>query len=218
MVYALVPEMNFNGEPIAGFRPENDNYQNIELEDPTPDGGIYMSYGRALVSGRRIKLDHVPRQMIVENGSFLVDYTSSNGFQIVTEKCKSIVELVEPGVHQFVPFEAVDSRKSHVADLWIMIVCNRLDSVDRQRTTLVLRNGSIWCSASDMVRRGEEIPEGVDPSVPGKVFFDLSKIGSHHLWFDKHLGYQFPHISGALFDALTSADVSGASFVKEESV
>lgn len=217
MVYALISEMKHEGKRIAGFQPKNDDYLKIEVEDPTPDGGLFMDGGDTLTSGRPIKLDHVPKKMKLDGGSFIADYTSYNNFLCVTDKFKGVVEVVEPDVHQFIPFQAVGSCNNHVADLWIMVVCNRLDSVDRQHTTLILYRDHMWLPAKDV--SSEHWPSSFDPSKPGKLAFNLSQIGDHHLWYDKHIGIQKrPYASGKLVEALNFAGVTGISFSEKEAI
>jgi hypothetical protein len=218
MVYALISGMQLDGKPIAGFQLGNDDYRKIEVEDPTPDGGLYMNHDRALVSGRRIKLDHVPKQMKLDGGTVIADYTSYNGFLCVADKFKNVVESVEPGVHQFIPFEAVGADKNHIANLWIMVLCNRLDGVDREHTTMILNRGVIWCPVRDMVRRGEELPAGVDPNVSARLVLNLSQIGNHHIWFDKHHADSHPLASDEIVAALRATGVTGVSYEEVEAV
>jgi hypothetical protein len=216
MVYGLISDMKVDGKRIAGFQPKNDDYLKIEVEDPTPDGGLFMDGGDTLTSGRRIKLDHVPKQMKLDGGTLIADYTSYNGFLCVTDKFKNVVEAVEPGVHQFIPFEVVGAGKKHIANLWFMIVCNRLDSVDREHTTLILYREHMWVSAKDV--SSEHWPSSYDPSKPNKLAFNLSQIDDHHLWFDKHLTDDHPLASAAMVNAWREAGVTGVSFVEREAV
>ena len=196
---------------------KGDNEQLIEVEDATPDGGLYMNQGLALFSGRRIKLDHVPKQMKAWSEGMLPDYGRSYGLMYVSDKFKAVVEAIEPEAHQFVPFEIVGAGKKHIADMWFMVVGNRLDSVDREHTTLALYRGVMWQLAREVPR--EYWPPHVGPGTPSKLCFNLSQIGEHHLWFDRHIGTsQVPFVSSELADALKSVGVTGASFFKEDTI
>ena len=55
MVYAFVPEMKVDGKSKMGLKPFNSDIGNlIEVEDATPDGGMYMNHDLALEqSGQR---------------------------------------------------------------------------------------------------------------------------------------------------------------------
>lgn len=218
MVYALVPEMKVDGKSKMGLEPFNSDIRDlIEVEDATPDGGVYMNHGRALSSGRRIKLDHVPKQMKQDSQGVLADYSTPYGLLCVSDKFKNIVEKIEPGVHQFIPFEVVGAGKKHVADMWFMVVCNRLDSVDREQTTLILYRDAMWLPASDVGR--EHWPMNYDPSKPNKLVFSRAQIGDHHLWFDKHIGFSIvPLASDKLVESLVEAGVTGISFSEREAV
>jgi hypothetical protein len=74
---------------------------------------------------------------------------------------------------------------------YFLVVCNRLDSLDRSQTTMVLFRGMMWRPASDL--DPEELPPGTDRSATPKMVFNAAQIGSAHLWFDKHLiaGFTF---------------------------
>lgn len=217
MVYALIADMKHDGKRNAGFQPPNKDFQKIEVEDPTPDGGLFMDGSDTLTSGRRIKLSYVPKQMKLDGGTFIADYTSYNGFLCVTDKVKVVIEEVEPGVHQFIPFEVVGPGKKHIADMWIMIVCNRIDSVDRENTTLILYREHMWVSAKDV--SSEHWPSKYDPSKPNRLVFNLSQIGNRHLWFDKHLGTtRIPYVSDQLVEALRLSGVTGVTFSEREAV
>jgi hypothetical protein len=186
MVCALIPAGDVGGKQIIAFDAPDPKFgELVEVEDPTPDDGLYMHHGRALVSGRRIKLDHIPKYLKRRGAGIIVDYTSSRGLLCVSDKFKSIVEGVEPDVHQFIPFDIVGTRKAVIARMWFMVVCNRLDSVDREHTTLILWKGAIWSPAQDFP--SWEWPPEYDPSKPNRLVFNLSQIGDRHLWFDKHV-------------------------------
>jgi hypothetical protein len=187
MVYALINDGKVGGKATVGLEPTNgDDYMLIEVEDPTTDGGLYMNHGRALVSGRRVKLEHVPKQMRQDGPAVIPDYGRSHGLIYMTDKFKAVVEAVEPGVHQFIPFEIVGPKKVVIAKMWFMVVCTRLDSVDREHTTLILDHGVIWASHRDVPR--EDWPENFDSSKPNRLVFNFAQIGDRHLWYDKHDG------------------------------
>jgi hypothetical protein len=217
MVYALINEMKVDGKAIIGLDPTNgDDFINIEVEDATPDGGLYMNNGRALVSGRRITLDHVPKQMKQDSAGVIPDYRRTLGFNCVTDTFKNVIEAIEPGVHQFIAFEVVGAGKKHIIKLWFMVVCNRLDSVDREHTTLVLYRGAMWMSKNEAPR--DQWPAHVNENTQSRLVFNLKQIGDRHLWFDKHYPDQHPLASDKLVAALKAANVTGLSFDRREVV
>lgn len=214
MVYALINNVRVAGKRVVSLEPvRENNIGKIEVEDATPDGGLYFAHGRALISGRRIKTDHVPKSMRVDVGSVVPDYGSSHYLKFVSDRFKSIVEAIEPGVHQFIPFQIVGPKKAVLADMWFMVVCNRLDGMDREHTTLVLVDDQMWLPAREAPR--EQWPPNFNPNAKGKFVFNLAQIGDHHLWYDKHSIYG-PYLSDRLAEALMEAGVTGADFIEQE--
>jgi hypothetical protein len=57
---------------------------------------------------------------------------------VVSGRFREIVDQFEPGVHQFLPVRYVDEQANVLAERYYFITCNRLDSVDRIRTTMIL--------------------------------------------------------------------------------
>jgi hypothetical protein len=60
---------------------------------------------------------------------------------VVSGRFREIVDQFEPGVHQFLPVRYVE--QANVLAERYFITCNRLDSVDRIRTTMILHKG-MW--------------------------------------------------------------------------
>ena len=216
MVYLLVNATRIGGKKTIDIDvPPTNNRKLIEVEDSTPDGGLYFGHGRALVSGRRVKTDHVPKQMKAQSKGPIPDYGKCYSLTFVSDRFKAVVEQIEPGVHQFIPFQIIGTHKSVLAEMWFMVVCNRLDGMDRDHTTLVLYKGRDWVPARDI--SSEYWPPNTDPNVQGKFVFNLAQIGDRHLWFDKHSGYG-PYLSDTLAEALIAAGVTGTNLIKQESV
>lgn len=96
-----------------------------------------------------------------------------------------------------------------------MVVCNRLDSMDRKHTTLVLAGSGMWMPGREVPRK--EWPPNFNPDVKGKFVFSEPQIGVHHLWYDKHSIYG-PYLSDKLADALVEAGISGIKLDRQESI
>lgn len=109
-------------------------------------------------------------------------------------KVKDVIESFEPDVHQFFPIEFVWEDGSHAADRFWFVPCNRLDTVDRAKTTFEFRN--LWF---------------LDGSKK-ELVFNRSQIGSHHVWIDKFIVMPTPAISEALKAALDAAGITGAHY------
>lgn len=183
------------------------NFDCVELVDPTPDGG-YTPQG--LLSGRHIKTGGLPTRMkwLDPNGHPVPDFDRQFCIN-VSERAKAVIEGIEPGVHQFAPIEYVDRHGRHIEDRYLLIVGNRIDSLDHERTTLVLVAGRMWMPAADLAERPDLIPPGFNVGTQPKLVFSLDKIGTASMWCDKHLSTAGPFISVSLADALQRSGCTG---------
>ena len=94
--------------------------------------------------------------------------------------------------------------------------CNRLDTVDREHTTILLFLGRTWTFSED-VPEGH-LPDGFVPhDGEEKIVFNNAQVGDHHLWRDKQEA-TMTLMSNALVDALQDAGVTGIEFYEQESV
>lgn len=114
------------------------DYKKVEVIDPTPDGGMRFSYGFQFKSGRPIKTDNLPTKFRYKSKLPVLDYETRYGMILVSDRFREIIEKFEHGRHQFFPVEYVGAKNAHITNMWIMIVCTRLDSVDREHTTMKL--------------------------------------------------------------------------------
>ena len=200
---------NLDGDPLK-----------VEIADTTPDDGLYPTIGStySATSGRPIKTEFVPTKIEWQDSQPVPDVDQPFGMLSVPDKFKDIVEQIEPGVHQFLPVEFVDVDGSHLASRWFFIVCKRIDSVDREHSSMILTDKGLWRSAKQLLRRNpEQIPPDFDVSAEPKLVFNLSQIGGAHAWCDKFLLHGWL-ISDQLAEALMRAELSGISLSKTESV
>lgn len=198
--------------------PANGYYVNVELVDGNPsairaidqepDGGV--SY-EGVLSGRRCHLNHFPTKVRwLDRQKHPIPDFDRGEILNVSERAKEIIETFEPGVHQFVPVEYVDARDEFLERRYCWVVCNRIDSIDRERTTFILRKGKMWRPVADFVRKApEDIPPHIDPETESKFVFNLAQIGGAHAWRDKHMDGGSIWLSRALGDALKAAGLTG---------
>lgn len=153
------------GEYKVNFRNLDGDPYKIEAVDATPDGGISIMR-HPTISGRAIKTEFVPTKIEWQDSQPVPEVDQPFGILSVPDRFKEIVEQLEPGVHQFLPVEFVDVEGNHLAHRWFFIVCNRIDSVDREHSTFVLWKGKIWTPATDLPR--EEWPAHYVPGELGR--------------------------------------------------
>lgn len=148
----------------------------------------------SLYAGRAVDPAHLPRRVEIEGPQRpLTDYYQGSGLWVV-DRFKNVVEDLEPGVHQFEPFDLYWKNGVFADRRYWFFPGNRLDSVDREKTTKTFRN--IWKSAGD-----------------GVFVFSRSKIGSHHIWIDMFMSSIVGAlVSNKMHDALVSADLTGLGF------
>jgi hypothetical protein len=217
MVYYISNETKVAGKEVINLDmiPGDGDRKKIKVIDLTPDGGLYVEDERALCSGRAVETEFFPKRLKKRSGSVIPDYGYLYRLNYVSDRFRQIVEAVEPGVHQFIPFQILGARKVVLADMFFMNICNRLDSVDREHTTLILDRGRIWLPHQDVPRN--EWPENFDLTRPFRLVFNEKQIGVCHLWYDKH-HTQGPFISDKLAEMLGDAELSGIGLRKAESV
>lgn len=101
----------------------------------------------------------------------------------------------------------------------VFIACNRIDSIDRAHTTMLLSKGLRWRPARDIAwRRPEETPPGFDLNAEPKLVFNNAQIGGRHAWSDMFLPLYGPFLSDALAKALRAERFAGIALGKQESV
>lgn len=124
----------------------------------------------------------------------------------VSDRAMALIEAHEPGVHQFLPIDYSDVDGAPFGRRHALIVCNRIDSLDREHTTMVLHRGRVWQPATDL--DPADRPPGCDISVPAKLVFSARQIGDTQLWWDRHLR-NGPFLSDWLAGALKTSGLTG---------
>lgn len=108
---------------------------------------------------------------------------------VVSQRFRALVERFEPGVHQFVSISIHETRDGPpVANFFWFVVCQRIDSVDRDQTTYEYRAPSdtpeegFWFSSKRNPVSGEreDIPNA-------SLVFDERKVAGYHIWNDPHI-------------------------------
>ena len=197
MVYRLYHENNetysYNMEPLNG------DLSKVAVIDQSQDEGKKIRLHDRYV-GREIDSTYLPSKMQLEGPKrTIADVYDLHGF-FVDEKFKVIVESLEPNIHQFFPAEFVWKDGSHACNRYWFFPCNRLDSVDREKTTKEFRN--LWI-----------------PSSEGVFVFNRSQIGGHHIWIDKFMSSTMGIlISQVMKETLEKAGISGMGLTAFEEI
>lgn len=176
--------------------------QHIELEDYTPDGGGGLQPWYEGGSGRRVKPESLPKVIRWKSKRSLLDFEVAF-VKTVSERFRALIEDIEPGVHQFEPIQFIAQDRSPLDTRWFWQVCNRLDTVDRAKTDMVMGN-FVW-------KPNDDIPK--DQRVG--VIFDLSKIGNIQFWHDKHLSAG-TYCSDNAKARIEAAGVTGVAFTQKK--
>lgn len=190
MVYGL------NARPTQGyyvhFESLDGDEQAIRVIDDLPDEG-----GKPILPfpGRPIDPSHVPTRVRWKDrkkqpmGDF-----DGGPLESVSARAKDLIEQLEPGVHQFFPVTFYDIDGDFLENRWFLNICNRLDTIDRERVQgfVMKRYQSgmeAWILVRDIVRRKEFdlLPPGYDTTQPPRLVFNRAQIDGAHLWVDRHL-------------------------------
>jgi len=153
------------------------------------DGAVIREYNT--VAGRAIDPSHLPTKVEIKGPKRGITDVYLAGGTLVDEKFRSIVEALEPGVHQFFAVDLLWSDGSSAGSRYWFFVCNRLDTVDREKTTKNFRN--LWSNRGD-----------------GEFIFNRGQIGGHHIWVDKFTTpFMGILMSNEMHDALVEAGITG---------
>jgi hypothetical protein len=195
--------------------PEDNGFGGVTYEaDPdTLDLNVlereYYSKGNgAMQHGYRVNSDKVPKVMLWPGGNNALPEVIMHNCLAVSPRFCDLVEQFEPGVHQFFPVDIYkDLNNDPVATYYWINVCNRIDSVDGEKS------GLFWKPAYDGTR-GLWRSKDDEYKLP---VFDLSKIGEAHLWVDPYVS-QTKHffVSNAFAEAARGGNFLGLALSERE--
>jgi hypothetical protein len=206
-------------ERKAAGKPLDGDVHAITLLDQTPELGLRhagSSGPQILDSGRAINPQHLPGTIQLGGPRSVVDYEGRKGLLCISSAFKAVIDRLEPELHQFFPVRLVDKRGKHLADHWFWVVCNRIDSVDREHTSLIFREYGRWVAPADLA--DDESPSGFDRSQPIRLVFNLGQIGGAHFWRDKYLLPGDLYCSYEARDAIAEAELTGIRLLLQEYV
>jgi hypothetical protein len=173
----------------------------IKLVDDTPDGGTLIA-GSGV--GRPVVPDHVPTRIGLRDAHpswSLLDFEKSGVGWRISTAAKNLIERLEPGLHQFFPVEVfaydydpatwqdvfgnydpvpagmlVDRK---ITDQWFFVICNRLDTMNRELTVGIMDNGIYAPHFLKQGRGGKLLVE------EERLVLNLSAIGQAQIWCER---------------------------------
>jgi hypothetical protein len=185
--------------------------------DPTEGSRFNESLQNAAKLGVRIETAHVPTRMHWQApGRVPIPDFEGSYFLNVSQRARDVVERVEPDTHQFIPLRYETRDGKLVEDRFMFVVANRVDSVDREETTMILWRSNVWRSAKIVaLRHPNDVPSDVDLEAPARLVFDLNRIGNRHVWRDPFV-LDGPYVSSVMASAMMDAGLTGVGLAEVE--
>ena len=178
------------------------------MDDPgqgiSPGGG-----GGGGKSGYPAKEETVPTEsQFHENPKTIPSIFNYSGAWLVDDKVKSVIESLEPGVHQFFPIKLLRVNGEVAEERWVLNICQRVDGVEPEKSDLKIKR-----------RPADELITSIMPyAAKRKVVLVERVIKGHHLWIDKRYIGSTTFLSVELREAFKAAGVTGGHFEKVEAV
>jgi len=170
----------------------------------------FLGKGRgAMENGYRVVGDKAPKKLLWEGGDKPLPEVILRNSLAVSSRFRDLVDEFEPGLHQFFPVDVYKTRDGEVSATYYWInVCNRIESVDPDRTTYIRKK--------DYTGKGFWSRSGVEDA---KLVFSISRVGGRHLWMDPDLPSQRHfYASNAFAGAAASANFLGLILSERDEV
>jgi hypothetical protein len=211
MVYALGLKKELGQYPEERFL--DGDPTSIEILDKSPGPGFSAinNTRSQYLQGRRVGKSNVPTKWLWASQRPLPDYYTPAGFPCVSPRMKTIIEEFEPDAHQFFRIKVVEEAGEQIAERFLWVVCNLVDSVDREHTTFKLMHGRTW--TSNYLENGERV------RIPNaSLVYSAKQTESYHFWRDGHLRGGAIYASDAAGKALLDAGLIGLVGSRQETV
>lgn len=192
----------------------------ICLVDETPEIGLSSkkieNQKRATyLLGRPVLPEKVPTKLAWMSKGSPDDYFTPRAFPCVSDTFRKLIERLEPNVHQFFPLEVVNRREEHVVNCWLWVVCQRIDSLDRAETTMVLYNNAVWLSPAVVYAKQDDADKY--KNIKAKIVFNSSQIAGRDFWRDSFL-MDGLWCSSAAAELIQKAGLVGTKLIPQETV
>ncbi|MEM8838534.1 MAG: hypothetical protein AAGE89_10615 [Pseudomonadota bacterium] len=133
----------FENRSNAKFVRERDQISGVKvyrLDDPIDSEKVNTPHELlSSAGGKDPKIERFP------------DFWTSESAVTVTDRCKSFIEEVDPGVHQFIPFTVYkrNTREPYEEPAFFRFVCGRFIQLPRHPEPLTEAMGDIWDLRTD---------------------------------------------------------------------
>lgn len=156
-------------------------YVNVEFDGEKPGTGRSLG----LAEGKRSELAELawPKSGYTEKKRKKIPaYIDRWSIQMVSESFRQLVEDMEPGVHQFFPFDLRNGKRGEPApeQYYILNIATLLDSVDPEKSDVKRRRGVAG-------KPGTFVVSGLSD----KFVVRSDVIAGHHLWRERYVGSVF---------------------------
>jgi hypothetical protein len=137
----------FGQKLIDDYRATGKNPYQVDLIGSTPDHPWWSpGYFPNMMKGWRWPMPSQPfRNKLTNREGRLVDVigTSFETYAI-SQRVIDIIEAIEPGVHQYLPYELIcKDGTDHPDKRWLLNVCTRLQAFDLERSNLKVAPGRV---------------------------------------------------------------------------
>lgn len=156
-------------------------------------------------AGRSLIGSPVPKGATQADSNKLVDVFPLPGFACVSQRFRAIVELFEPGIHQFFPIQLKSRKRVPYEEPYFLInVCQRFDSI------LVKGVDLPWGKIVAGGLKGMPILSRMGTKPPLHV--SRTTIAGRHLWLNRWIGAGEIMVSDQLRAALMDAKIRRLRF------
>jgi len=164
------------------------------------DGRVIQSTMEA--TGYPVKTEHLPTKVRFGGRKRERDFDMNASMMVASDKFRDVLEGLEPGVHQFVPFEATWKDGSSAGEWFWFFPGHRIDGMDREATTHPYRD--------DIQRYSHKNGN--------RYVANLTQIGDVHVYMDAAAPWQFPRVFAVFKKAMDEAGAKGIVYYEMPTV
>lgn len=138
--------------------------------------------------GRRVDFKYFPKRVLKSNSERVhVDIEEGLGrLKMVSPAFKACVESLQPGAHQFEPFEMVWDDGTTIGTRYFFVPCRALDTVDEGASTVRRVETYSEYYKTDMRGYWGKV-EGPDGKKRRHFIYDLNAVDGETIWVDEYI-------------------------------